>query len=362
MFAPIGTFLTYVDTTLSGSMDGIISSMTSAMAVPVALAAVVYYGVQGLKLANGDSSPLQNFVPQLIRIGMVVYLSSNLDGFNQWVRAIFFTGLPNALSSAITSATATVGVVGATTTVTGTAAAFDALWSQTWVIVGTVFMQAGWTMMGGVAAVAGILTALAGGLGLFSMALVYIGARLVLAVIVCLAPVIIGCAMFDATRPIFERAVGKVIALILLQTCGLIVLQIILTGNQMIMAQATTASLASLSNNAALPGTIQMLISLVVWFFAGAVAMYSLPSIAYSIGAGVTMSGPSLFSMAMMARGLQGGGGGSGGSGSSASTPPAAASPPPMSLSLAYPNLSGGGGGAALPPPHPPAISNSTRR
>ncbi|MGI4943867.1 MAG: type IV secretion system protein [Janthinobacterium lividum] len=101
MIAPIGSFLTYIDGVLSGSMDSIIASMTSAMAAPVAAAAVCYYGVQGLKLANGDASPLQNFVPQLIRIGMVIYLSSNLDGFNQWVRAIFFTGLPNALSGVV---------------------------------------------------------------------------------------------------------------------------------------------------------------------------------------------------------------------------------------------------------------------
>ena len=356
MFAPIGTFLTYVDTTLSGSMDNIIAAMTSAMATPVTLAAVVYYGVQGLKLANGDSSPLQNFVPQLIRVGTVVWLSSNLDAFNQWVRDIFFTGLPNALSLAITSATGTIGANGATSSVSGTAAAFDALWSQTWVIVGTVFMQVGWSVMGAVAALAGILTAVAGGLGLVTMALVYIAARMVLGVVVCLAPVIIGCAMFDATRPIFERAVGKVIALILLQTAGLIVLQIVLTGNQMIMAQATTASLLSLSDNAALPGTIQLLVTLVVWFFAGALTMYKLPSIAYSIGSGVMMSGPSLFTMAMLARGFRGIGGGG------AAAAPAAVSSPNLSLSLAYPSLSGGGGNAALPPPPPPAITHSTRR
>ena len=64
---------------------------------------------------------------------------------------------------------------------------------------------------------------------------------MVLAVIVCLAPAIIGCAMFDATRPIFERAVGKVVALILLQTAGLIVLQIVLMGDQWFIAQAATA-------------------------------------------------------------------------------------------------------------------------
>ena len=75
--------------------------MTSAVATPIALAAVVYYAVQGLKLANGDPAPLHSFVPQLIRVGVVIWLSSNLDAFNLWVRDVFFTGLPNALAAAV---------------------------------------------------------------------------------------------------------------------------------------------------------------------------------------------------------------------------------------------------------------------
>ena len=117
---------------------------------------------------------------------------------------------------------------------------------------------------------------------------------MVLAVIVCLAPAIIGCAMFDATRPIFERAMGKVVALILLQTAGLIVLQIVLMGDQWFIAQAVTASFNAMAGGSALGDEIQILVALVVWFVAGAFAMYNLPAIAYSIGAGVAVSGPPL--------------------------------------------------------------------
>lgn len=359
MIAPIGSFLTYVDGVLSGSMDSIIASMTSAMAAPVALAAVCYYGVQGLKLANGDASPLQNFVPQLIRVGMVIYLSSNLDGFNQWVRGIFFTGLPNALAAAVAGATGGIGGTGAAaSSVGGTAAVFDALWAQMWAVIGTIWMSVGWSVMGAVAAAAGVLASIFCGLGLISMALVYISARLVLGVVVCLAPVIIGCAMFDATKPIFERAVGKVVALILLQTIGLIVLQIILNGNQMMMAKATTASLSAMSNVAAMPDAIQLLCSLIVWFFAGAVAMFALPSVAYSIGAGVMMPGPSAYTMAALARMMPSfGGGGMAGAASAGGGGPA----PSLNISLAQAELPRGGA-LALPPPPPPAITHSTRR
>src|SRR4051794_13291476 len=270
-------------------MDGIIAGMTSAMATPVAAAAVVYYAVQGLRLANGDSTPLQNFVPQLIRVGTVIWLSSNLSAFNQWVRDIFFTGLPNALGAVIANSTGAPG-----NSLNATAAIFDNLWSQIWLIVGSVWGHVGFSMMGAVTAIAGVLTGFFGGVSLLYLALVYVCARMVLAVIVCLAPAIIGCAMFDATRPIFECAVGKIVALILLQTAGLIVLQIVLMGDQWFIAQLTTASINATAGGHALSDELEILVALMAWFIAGAFAIYNLPAIAYSIGAGVPLKAPRL--------------------------------------------------------------------
>src|SRR3978361_1143497 len=157
MISPIGSLLTRMDSTLSGSLDNIIAAMTSAMAAPIAAAAVCYYGVQGLRLANGDSTPLQNFVPQLIRVGTVIWLSSNLSAFNQWVRDIFFTGLPNALGTVIANSTGATG-----NSLRAPAAIFDNIWSQIWIVVGTVWAQAGFSTTGAIAAFAGILAALFG--------------------------------------------------------------------------------------------------------------------------------------------------------------------------------------------------------
>jgi len=351
MFLPIGSFLTRMDAALSGSMDGIIAAMTSAMATPIAAAAIVYYAVQGLRLASGDSTPLQNFVPQLIRVGTVIWLSSNLSAFNQWVRDIFFTGLPNALGAVIANSTGASG-----NSVNATAAIFDNLWSQTWVIVGTAWAHVGFSSMGAVAAIAGVLTGFFGGVSLLYLALVYVCARMVLAVLVCLAPAIIGCAMFDATRPIFERAMGKIVALILLQTAGLVILQIVLMGDQWFMAQAVTAGILAITSTSALGDEIQILVTLVVWFVAGAFAMYNLPGIAYSIGAGIPLKGPPLLRLYQVLRPLPGGNAGGGDA-----SPPS----PPLSrdfnVTLA-PRESGSDFAALPPPPPPPSIATSTRR
>ena len=178
-----------------------------------------------------------------------------------------------------------------------------------------------------------------------------------LAVVVCLAPVLIACALFEVTRPIFERSIGKVVALIVLQAAGFIVLQMILLGDQWFMVEATNASLIALGNpSGGHTEELEILAALVVWFLAGAFAMWSVPRIAYSIGSGVALSSPSLLTMALLARSAGGGGGDD-----RAPSAPASGSAP-LSLSLARPAVSGGDAPAALPPPPPPSIAQSTRR
>src|SRR4051794_20733609 len=330
-------------------MDGIIAGMTSAMATPVAAAAMVYYAVQGLRLANGDSTPLQNFVPQLIRVGTVIWLSSNLSAFNQWVRDIFFTGLPNALGAVIANSTGATG-----NSLGATAAIFDNIWGQIWIVVGTVWAQVGFSAMGAVTAIAGVLAAIFGTLGLVYLALVYVCARMVLAVIVCLAPALIGCAMFDATRPIFERAMGKIVSLIVLQTAGLIVLQIVLMGDQWFIAQAVTASFNAMADGGTHGDEIEIFVALVVWFTAGAFAMYNLPAIAYSIGGGMAVSGPPLLLLYHLMQSLRGNGGPAG----------AGSSPLPsrgLNVTPGPPEIARGGGPPLRPPPPPPPPPPSSR-
>jgi type IV secretion system protein VirB6 len=331
------------------------------MATPIALAAVVYYAVQGLRLANGDPAPLQGFVPQLIRVGTVIWLSSNLSAFNQWVRDIFFTGLPNALATTIGSATTATTTPALSGGVNAAGAVFDSIWTAIWQVVGDSLMLAhGISVTGIIAGLSGFLTGIVCGAGLVMMAVIYVCARMVLATIICLSPVLIGCAMFDVTRPIFERAVGKVIALILMQSLGLIVLQILLLGDQWFMAQATTQILAAISNSAAFAEALETMAALCVWFMAGAFAMWNVPAVAYSIGSGIAVA-PSAFMGAAMGRLSAGGGSGNRGGGD-ASFDGGGSPPPDLSLSLNRAELGGGSGSSPQVPEAPLSIAYSTRR
>ena len=95
----------------------------------------------------------------------------------------------------------------------------------------------------------------------------------------------------------------------------------------------------------------------VVWFIAGAFAMYNVPAVAYSIGSGIAVA-PSAFMGAAIGRLLQGsgtkGGGEAGSSGSGSS--------PKLSLSPARGEVGGSSGTAQQAPQAPLSIAHSTRR
>ena len=340
--APIGTFIARFDAALTGSIDGIIGAMVTYAAGPVGLCAVLYYIIQGVKFAQGDAAVLHGFWGRLIHIGVLVWLTTNLAAFNYWIRDFIFLGIPNALNSVIAAGTGALPG-----TVTSTAAMFDNVWSQLWVVVSLVWMQMGFSVTGMLAGVVGVLTILFGGGGLLVIAMVYIGARMVFAILVCLAPIILVCGIFDATKGVVERAIGKAIALTVLQVAGFVVMEIVLLGNQWFMAQATTAILSAVGTGAVLAETLQILLSVCAWFMAGAYGMWQVRAVAYSLGTGVLLPGPSAYALATLAR--MGGGGGGGG------TPagPGPASMRPLSIDLARPAVS------SAPPP---ALTHSTRR
>ena len=335
MFAPIGTFLTRFDGAMTSGMDSIVSGMVSYVATPLGLCATLYYTIQGIKLANGDASVLRGFVPQLVRVGLVLYLATNLSAFQYWMEQVFFLGIPNALAGAIPSSAGPN-----MSTVAASAALFDGVWNQIWIIIGTAWMQIGLSVTGLISGISGIIAGFVGGLGLGFLALVYITARFTLGVLVCVFPAIIGCAIFDATRPIFERAVGKMIALVILQTIGLVTLQIIMLGNQWFMVQATNAILSSVSNTAVFAEAIQVMLAIAIWFLAGAYVMYNSIQIAYSIGTGIALSGPSAYALSVL--------------GGAASLP---SLPMPSLPSLSLASRDTDSGANRQPPAPPPAIT-----
>src|SRR5690348_10127548 len=97
MISPIGSFMVRFDTAITAGMNAGVTGLTAYLATPVMTSLAIYYLIQGVRIAQGDGAPVQHFVTQLLRNVMILWFCSNANTYNQWVRDIFFTGLPTAL-------------------------------------------------------------------------------------------------------------------------------------------------------------------------------------------------------------------------------------------------------------------------
>lgn len=340
MLSPIGTFLNQFDTAITTAQNGAVSGVVMAMQAPLASMAVIYFAIMGWRVAAGDMDRLNSFTFDMVKIGVIFMVAANMTAFNTWVVGVFEHGFPDAISRAVV-----VGASDSTSnTVAGVAGAIDKIWANMWARTATVWMSAGMLdvssrLIAGAAAVIGSI-------GLVLDAGIYLIARFLFAIIVVLGPVCIGCAMFPITRPIFERWIGKGVALIVLQVAAIITMQIVLTGSQSFITAPTDAT-------ADLPTQLQNMISMAIWILLGAFAIYSLPGLAYSIGSGVAVSFSPIVSAALRGASLAAGGaaGGAtvasvGGPGASPALPGPGSSMPDINLSMARAEVAGASGAA----------------
>lgn len=353
---PIGSFLIFFDSKIMGGLDAALVGLTQYVGRPIATCAALWFLWQGIRLANGDNAPLQNFVPNIIKIAAIVGLSANLANFDHWVRDLFYTGIPTALGNAVSGSADPTGVQ-------GVGASFDQIWDLMWVDVGHVFAKAGTFDVG--SKVAAMLCGLGVAIDLVVMAAVFIMARFLLAIVVAFGPVMIGTLLFETTKPIFERWVGKMVALIALQVAVIITLTMLFSQNLNFMHQIAQAQGAS-----SVMSDIEKLAAMVVWFAMGAFAMYALPAIAYSIGSGVSVNtlGQMIGAAATTKYLLGGVGGGNstaagiGGSPGHSLGMERASPAATYDVGLARPEVTASGIAGELPAPPPPPLNEATPR
>lgn len=286
MISPIGTLLQNFDTNITAAMNVGITGLTAYMATPVKAALALYYLVEGVKIAQGDGGPVQDFVTRLFKNVTILWFCSTAATYNTYVMNIFYTGIPTALNKAVfqnVPGGAAAGVSMANG-VQGTGAQFDQIWAMQDQMVAMAWAHADFLDVG--TKLAATLTSLTGGLILCATAMVYEMSRFILAIVLELGVVAIACLIFDVTKPIFERWVGKVIALVFLQVTVIVVLQIAMTADVQYMKQMV----AAFNGTQGVPSEVQGLVGVVLMLFMGAFAVYSLPTIAYSIGTGVAIN------------------------------------------------------------------------
>jgi type IV secretion system protein VirB6 len=258
----------------------VVSEGISAVSGPLTALIVLWLIVQGVLVMRGDVS-VRSGVTRIIRVSIVVGLLSSLALFSQYVVGLFQTTLPNWAANSIT------GGSGVSLTAPQM---FDHVWDESMKIAQAANAQLElWDVVDGVELA--LLQLSIGACLLIAFAVYEIG-QIMLGIVIGTGPFVLVGYLFDTTRGIAERWIGKLIGLSLLTLLIAIALEIILQGDEnYIDAAAATGALD-------IQTSLAILLQAALFYALGAVIVVLLPGIAAYIGGGVSFSPASLVSIA----------------------------------------------------------------
>ncbi len=243
----------------------------NAIAAPLMSLVVLWVIIQGVLVMRGDIDT-RSGVTKIIRVALVVGLLTSAGLYDTYVQTLFMTTLPNWVAQSVAGGTP----------ISSTPQAFDQIWNTTVHQVQVVQAQINWyDLVDGITlAVIQIVCDL---LLLVTFA-IYEITQVMIGVVVAVGPFVVAGYLFDATKGVAERWLGKLIGLALLTLLINIVMHIIVQGDELYM-RAIVNNPAS--GAGAVPIEIQILLELVMFFAIGAFIVVSLPPIATAIGGGV---------------------------------------------------------------------------
>jgi type IV secretion system protein VirB6 len=265
----------------SAGTSNAVSSGLSAIAGPLAAVVAVWIIVQGILVMRGDVS-VRSGITKILRVVLVVSLLTSFGLFSSYVVDLFQTSLPNWAAGAIT------GAGGSATTTPGM---FDKVWNGSMAIAKAADAQlTAWDIADAVE-----LALLEGGIGLcliLAFAVYEVG-QIMLGVVIAVGPFVIAGYLFDSTRGIAERWLGKLIGLSILTLLIAIALTIILQGDVTYIQTAAATGALDIETS------IAVLMQATLFYALGAVIIVLLPSIAAYIGGGISFHPAQMVALAM---------------------------------------------------------------
>lgn len=241
----------------------------SAVSGPLTAVVVIWIIVQGILVMRGDISA-RSGITKILRVVLVVSLLTSFSYFSTYIVDLFQNTLPNWAAGAIT------GSSGASTT----PGMFDKVWNGSMAIAKAADAQlTPFNISGAVE-----LALLEGGIGLcliIAFAVYEIG-QIMLGVVIAVGPFVLAGYLFDATRGVAERWLGKLIGLSILTLLIAIALTIILQGDVTYIHTAAAQGALDVETS------IAVLMQATLFYALGAVIIVLLPSIAAYIGGGIS--------------------------------------------------------------------------
>lgn len=283
-YAPFYVFDQTIQKPFMNGMNATVANMIAAVQGPLTAVVVLWIIVTGILVMRGDLDARRG-ITRAISVTLVVGLLMSTALYDQYVTSFFTTGLPDWLANSV------LGVSGAQPS----AHQFDALWNE----ADGFFLAAGknlnfYNVLYSVEL--GVLQDLV----VFPIGitfLIYETAKILMDVIVAIGPFMLVGYLFQATRGVADRWIGKLLGLAILMLLVDIVLSIIIHGDAAYFHQSMNAL-----STATVAETITIGIQFVIFLTLGCLITCFLPAIASFLGGGIAV-GPLQMAVAVMEAG-----------------------------------------------------------
>lgn len=272
-YTPFQTYGNDFSNAFSGGTADAISNALTAVATPFSAVIVLWVIVTGVLVMRGQIDT-RSGVTRIIRVAFVSAFILEAGIYNQYVTETFQTTLPSWIASTLTF-----------NTTGSTPQLFDQIWSTILNQSAIISKQLNWYQI--LDNIELGLIILSTGFVLLLAFSVYIVALVMMDVVLAIGPFVIAGFLFEATRGVAERWIGKLIGLSILTLLVDVTVTIILNGEKNYMS-------AGLANATAASGTpevaIQILFETTMFIAIGTFIILSLPAVAAAIGGGIALS------------------------------------------------------------------------
>ena len=267
---------TGIDEPLTNAVDAALGNMIGYVNPTLKILLTIYImwiALQARWVPTG--APVSGLIAHAARGAVIVMLLSNTATFNQWVGTVFLHSIPDELGNALN------GSVGGGSAVTG-GAQFDDVWNGAWKAGLVVYKNVPeWSMKGAFLALAIIafwgLSFVAVGVGF----LMFLGAHVLMALLMITGPVFIACALFPASCRFFSGWLATAV--------GVLVTQVLVIALMSLMIRVEHSELLKLQaapDGADIMGQIGSLIGVAGLLFICAGVAKQIPGLAVGIAGG----------------------------------------------------------------------------
>jgi type IV secretion system protein VirB6 len=271
-YAPFYIFDLTIQQPFTNGMSATVSSAMLAIQGPLTAVIVLWVIISGIMVIRGDVDA-RSGVTRLIKVSLIVGILMSTTLYNEYVVSFFTVGLPDWLASSF------LGVTGTQPS----AHQFDAIWNEADILFANAEKNMNFYNV--------LYSVELGAMRDFVVVpiavtfLIFEFAKIMMDVVVCIGPFVLIGYLFEATKGVADRWIGKLIGLTILTLLIDIVLSIIIDGDRsyynVSMTSLTVATVAE---------TVTICIQFVVFLSLGCLITGFLPAIASYLGGGVSFS------------------------------------------------------------------------